>query len=108
MEPELDGRITELYGDMGVSNGIGFSTDGATLYHVDTTSRGLWVHDVDAAGNLSNRRHIGRATFERGIPDGMCGDDDSNLWVAHVGGYVMKLDRNGEQLDEIAVPPNLG
>lgn len=102
---ELDGSVTELYGGVGVSNGIGFSTDGATLYHVDSTSRGLWVHDVDAAGNLSNRRHIGKAAFERGIPDGMCVDSDSNLWVAHVGGRrVVKLDRNGDQLDEIAVP----
>ena len=102
---ELDGSVTELYGGVGVSNGIGFSTDGAILYHVDSTSRGLWVHDVDAAGNLSNRRHIGKAAFERGIPDGMCVDSDSNLWVAHVAGRrVVKLDPSGEPLDEIAVP----
>jgi sugar lactone lactonase YvrE len=104
---ELDGSITELYGGVGVSNGIGFSPDGRTLYHVDSTSRGLWVHDVSAAGELSGRRHIGKAAFERGIPDGMCVDADGNLWVAHVGGRrVVKLDPNGEMLDELAVPAN--
>jgi sugar lactone lactonase YvrE len=102
---ELDGSITELYGGIGVSNGIGFAPDGRTLYHVDSTSRGLWVHDVDDSGGLSGRRHIGAAAFERGIPDGMCVDTEGNLWVAHVGGKrVVKLDPNGEMLDELPVP----
>ncbi|MDH3643817.1 MAG: SMP-30/gluconolactonase/LRE family protein [Gammaproteobacteria bacterium] len=102
---ELDGSITELYGGVGVSNGIGFAPDGATLYHVDSTSRGLWVHDVDEHGALSGRRHIGAGAFERGIPDGMCVDTEGNLWVAHVGGRrVVKLDPAGEMLDELPVP----
>ena len=102
---ELDGSITELYGGVGVSNGIGFAPDGRTLYHVDSTSRGLWVHDLDDRGELSGRRHIGAAAFKRGIPDGMCVDTDGNLWVAHVGGRrVVKLDSNGETLDELPVP----
>ena len=88
-----------------MSNGIGLSPDGATLYHVDSTTKGIWVHDVAADGSVSNRRHIGRAAFERGIPDGMCVDVDGNLWVAHVGGRrVVKLSPTGDQLDEIPVP----
>ena len=102
---ELDGSVSELYGDVGVTNGIGFAPDGSTLYHVDSTSRGLWVHDVDPAGNLSGRRHIGRDAFERGIPDGMCVDTSGNLWVAHVaGGRVAILDPSGAQVDELRVP----
>jgi xylono-1,5-lactonase len=101
----LDGSIDELYGGIEVSNGIGFSPDGHTLYHVDSTSKGIVVHDVDDNGAVSNRRHIGRASFERGIPDGMCVDADGNLWVAHVGGRrVVKLSPTGEELDAIAVP----
>ena len=101
---ELDGSITELYGEIGISNGIGFSPDGKLLYHVDSSSRGIWVHDVDAQGNLSGRRHIGREAFERGIPDGMCVDVDGNLWVAHVSGRrVVKLDPSGVYLDQIEV-----
>ena len=83
---ELDGSVTELYGGVEASNGIGFSPDGKTLYHSDSTTKGIWVHDVAADGSLSNRRHIGRAAFERGIPDGMCVDENGDLWVAHVGG----------------------
>ncbi len=88
-----------------MSNGIGFSPDGSTLYHVDSTTKGIIVHDVDDNGAVSNRRHIGRASFERGIPDGMAVDSDGNLWAAHVGGRrVVKLSPDGEELDEIRVP----
>ena len=102
---DADGTTTELYSDVGVSNGIGFSPDGSILYHVDSTSRGLWVHDIDADGEVSQRRHIGSAAFERGIPDGMCVDADGNLWVAHVAGRrVANLDAAGVLIDEISVP----
>jgi D-xylonolactonase len=102
---ELDGSVTELYGGVGVSNGMGFAPGGDSFYHVDSTSHGLWVHDVDDGGNLSERRHIGTAAFEHGIPDGMCVDTAGNLWVAHVGGgRVVKLDPQGIMLDEITVP----
>jgi xylono-1,5-lactonase len=99
------GAVEELYGGVEVSNGIGLSPDGRTLYHVDSTTKGIWAHDVAADGTLSNRRHIGRAAFERGIPDGMCVDVDGNLWVAHVGGRrVVKLSPTGDELDHIPVP----
>jgi sugar lactone lactonase YvrE len=99
------GDVEELYGDVEISNGIGISPDGRTLYHVDSTTKGIWAHDLAPDGSLSNRRHIGRAAFERGIPDGMCVDSDGNLWVAHVGGRrVVKLSSSGEELDHIPVP----
>jgi xylono-1,5-lactonase len=100
-----DGKAERLYGDIEVSNGIGFSPDGRTIYHVDSTTKGIWVHDLAADGSVSNRRHIGRSAFERGIPDGMCVDADGNLWVAHVGGRrVVKLSPTGDELDQIPVP----
>ncbi|MBM3682987.1 MAG: SMP-30/gluconolactonase/LRE family protein [Actinobacteria bacterium] len=102
---ELDGTATELYGGIEVTNGIGFSPDGRTLYHADSTSKGIWVHDLAPDGSVANRRHIGRTVFERGIPDGLCVDVDGNLWVAHVGpGRVAKLSPSGDLLDEIPVP----
>lgn len=101
----VDGAVTQLYDGVDLSNGIGFAPDGSRLYHVDSLSRGIWVHDVAADGSLSNRRHIGRDVFARGLPDGMCVDSDGNLWVAHVGGRrAVKLSPEGAELDSIAVP----
>ncbi len=99
-----DGSVDEVYGGVELSNGIGLSPDGGTLYHVDSTSKGVIAHDLEG-DTVSNRRHIGREAFERGIPDGMCVDADGNLWVAHVGGRrVVKLSPTGDELDEIPVP----
>jgi gluconolactonase len=101
----LDGSVEELYGGVEVSNGIGLSPGADTLYHVDSTAKGIIAHDLDASGALSNRRLIGRPSFERGIPDGMCVDAEGNLWVAHVGGRrVVKLSPTGDELDEVPVP----
>ncbi|MEA3217308.1 MAG: D-xylono/L-arabinono,4-lactonase [Acidimicrobiia bacterium] len=99
------GKVEELYGGVEVSNGIGFSPDGRTLYHVDSTSKGVWAHDVATDGSVSNRRHLGREAFARGIPDGMCVDADGNLWVAHVGaGRAVQLSPTGEEIGEVKVP----
>lgn len=102
---ELDGGVTELYGEIGVSNGIGFSPDGRTLYHVDSSVAGIWAHSLDADGTLSNRRLIGTQAFPEGIPDGLCVDVAGNLWVAHYGGgRVVVLDPAGALVDELMVP----
>lgn len=106
---DLDGRAEPLYDGVGLSNGIGFSPDGQTLYHCDSTGRGLITHDYNphaaASEAVSNRRVIGSDSFVRGIPDGMCVDTDGNLWVAHVAGRrVVKLSPNGEELGEVPVP----
>lgn len=102
---ETDGHVTELYDNVGVSNGIGLSPDGRMLYHVDTTSRGLWVHKIGDTGELFDRTHIGAELFKKGLPDGMCVDAQGNLWVAHVAGYrVVKMDPQGTFLDQIEVP----
>jgi xylono-1,5-lactonase len=101
----IDGSHELMYSDVSVSNGIAFSPDGSTLYHCDSLAKGLWVHNVSVGGSISNRRLIGRAAFDHGVPDGLCVDIEGNLWVAHVGGRrVVKLNPLGEQIDEIAVP----
>jgi gluconolactonase len=101
----VDGTVTELYGDVGLSNGIGFSPDGSTLYHVDSTGKGFWTHDVAADGSVSNPRFIRPGAFRKGIPDGMCVDEEGLLWVAHVqGGRVVRLAPDGRLVDQIEVP----
>ena len=76
--------------------------DGARLAIEFEVSR---ADPVAADGSVANRRHLGRAAFERGIPDGMCVDVEGDLWVAHVGGRrVAKLNPQGELIGEIRVP----
>lgn len=81
---DLDGTVTEIYGDVGLSNGIGISPDGRRLYHADTNATGIIVHELTPDGEVSNRRVF--ATLERGRPDGLAVDADGGVWVASYGG----------------------
>jgi gluconolactonase len=78
------GRAEEIYGDVVHCNGIGISPDGRTLYHSDTRGRVIVVHDLDAAGRASGRRHFPVA--RGGHPDGLALDCEGGIWVAIAGG----------------------
>lgn len=100
-----DGSTTRVYGGVSLSNGIGFSPDGSRIYHVDSSRRGFWIHDVDASGNADDGRFVAPDAFERGIPDGMCVDVEGHLWIAHVAGHrVVRVDEDGTTVSEIPVP----
>ena len=79
---DADGTATQLYGDVALTNGIGFSPDGTVLYHSDTT-RGVWAHDYDD-GDVSDRRlFVQRDDLQ---PDGLAVDEAGTVWVADVSG----------------------
>ena len=100
---EAEGEATELYGDVNLTNGIGFSPDGRTLYHVDTARGHVIAHDVAEDGSCMNRRAL--ASPERGRPDGLAVDEDGCLWVAcFAGGCVTRFDPDGKILSHLEVP----
>lgn len=82
---EGEGKVTEMYGNVGLTNGIGFSPDGKTIYHADSSGPHLIVHDVAANGTMTNRRSIAQMTGGT-IPDGLCVDEAGCIWVAVYGG----------------------
>ncbi len=75
-----DGSIDVVLDSVTTSNGIDFTPDGLFAYYNDTATGGTSVFDVDASGNLINRRlfHDG----DGGRPDGLCVDSQGNLWCA--------------------------
>lgn len=100
---EGEGRATELYGDVLLSNGLGFSPDGAVLYHADTAAGHILAHDVGEGGAPTNRRVF--AKLERGAPDGLCVDADGCVWVAAWGGgCALRYDPRGRLDRTLEVP----
>ncbi len=98
-----EGQATQLYGDVALSNGIGFSPDGRLLYHSDSVPRQVIVHDVAADGSVHNRRAL--FTLDRGVPDGLAVDEEGCVWVAiYGGGRVARYRADGELDREIKVP----
>ena len=101
----LDGTATELYDDVALTNGIGFSPDGTVLYHSDTM-RGVWAHDYDD-GVASSRRLFLRAD---GLsPDGLAVDEEGTVWVADVSGSgaARGFAPDGTEVGRVEVPARM-
>jgi xylono-1,5-lactonase len=100
---DVGGSSEILYGDIGVTNGIGFAPDGSKLYHSDSAAGHIVVHDVDADGNVSNRGVF--ASVDGGVPDGLAVDESGCVWTANYGGgRVLRFTPDGNLDAAIDVP----
>ena len=98
-----DGSAELLYGDIGLTNGIGFSPDGTKLYHSDSAAGRIVVHDVDADGSVSNRGVF--AATSVGAPDGLAVDESGCVWTASYGGScVLRFTPDGNEDAKVKVP----
>lgn len=82
------------------SNGICWSADAQTLYHIDTPTREICAYDFkQSTGAISNHRVV-VDTSAKGYassPDGMTIDSEGNLWVAFChGGTIVCFNPNRE------------
>ncbi|MBV2145026.1 SMP-30/gluconolactonase/LRE family protein [Falsochrobactrum sp. TDYN1] len=89
-----------------VSNGLAWTSDGATLFHSD--SRGPWIdrYDFDVAdGEISGRTRICTLDEASGRPDGGACDAQGGYWSAGVSaGFLNHFDRGGRLLGRFPVP----
>ncbi|GHC76480.1 IclR family transcriptional regulator [Limoniibacter endophyticus] len=89
-----------------VSNGIGWTPDGSTLYFVDTVPGLILAYDVDShSGALQNRRVFAKVPDDSGRPDGLAVDADGGVYCAIWDGW--RVDRylpNGKLDFSIPLP----
>jgi sugar lactone lactonase YvrE len=104
LDPDL--AFTRVLDDMMISNGLGFSPDGRTMYHADTPTRTVRAFDYDvASGAPSNPRVFARWTAEGDRPDGCTVDSAGCYWSAfYRGGKVVRIAPDGRTLAEFPVP----
>jgi sugar lactone lactonase YvrE/DNA-binding IclR family transcriptional regulator len=75
-----------------VSNGIGWSPDGSTLYFVDTAPGLILAYDIEGPSKeLRNRRIFAKIPDDSGRPDGLTIDADGGVWCAIWDGW--RVDR---------------
>ena len=99
-----EGDAVELYAGVGVTNGIGISPDGRSLYHVDSTA-GVLVHPIDENGDVDGEHGEVFARVKPGVPDGLVVDEDGGVWVAvYGGGCVTRFTPTGELDRQLPVP----
>jgi sugar lactone lactonase YvrE len=98
------GGVELVDDDLQLSNGLGWSPDGTTMYSIDTTPGIVWARSYDpATGTRGERHEVLRVTD--GSPDGMCVDAEGALWVAIWGrGEVRSFSPRGELLGTVSVP----
>ncbi len=110
-----DGQVMRRADGITVSNGLGWSPDGGTMYWSDTKAHRIQAFDFDLdTGELSNRRVFMQFEPRRegqsldtygGRPDGAAVDSQGNYWVAMFeGARVLQLSPAGEVLREIRLP----
>lgn len=101
---DLDGSIHQVGKDVQLTNGLGFSPDGRTLYHSDSRRRVVNCYDVHADGTLGDKRVF--VSTQSGVPDGLVISMDGRVWVALAGGGhgVAVFAPDGRQADFLRIP----
>jgi sugar lactone lactonase YvrE len=94
------GKAVLLTKEMGTTNGICLSPDEKTLYVNESVQKKIWAFDLDATGNITNKRLF--TSFEDGGLDGMKCDRKGNLYTTRWGlGKILVFSPKGQLLKEI-------
>lgn len=103
---DVDSSLHEAYGPVTNSNGMAWSGDGRTLYYIDTPRQEVMVFEYGEDGVLRNPRAAFSTAHIDASPDGMCIDEQGNLWIAFChGGCVCCFDpETGDELHRLALP----
>jgi sugar lactone lactonase YvrE len=107
---DADLEVIHLIGDVGISNGLAWSSDRGSLFYVDSALGSIDRFSYDlASGHISDRTVVVRIDPGFGAPDGLCIDTEDHLWVAVFGGGVVRrYDPAGILSDELELPaPNV-
>jgi sugar lactone lactonase YvrE len=102
---DRDGRVELMLEGLTISNGLGWSPDGGTMYLADTPPRVIHAFAFDGErGTISDGRVL--VTVAKGAgPDGLTVDAAGDLWVAIFGaGRVQRYSPDGVLREELHVP----
>ena len=101
---DLDGTSRALSDGVLLTNGLGFSPDGRTLYHSDARREMVRAYDVREDGSVGHWRAFA-AMGPGSVPDGLKVAADGSVWVADAhGGRVAVFGADGRHRQDIKVP----
>jgi sugar lactone lactonase YvrE len=87
---ELDGRCSTVLTGLTISNGIGWSPDGGTMYLSDSGAGVVEAFDFDGgSGEIAGRRTLVQIAQPGMAPDGLTVDEHGDIWVGLYGGWAV-------------------
>jgi sugar lactone lactonase YvrE len=103
---DRNGHTELILDDLTISNGLGWSPDGATMYLADSGPGVIHAFRFDPdPGTVSDHRVLVNVPSDVGSPDGLTVDASGDLWVAiYGGGRVQRYAPDGELRQELLVP----
>ena len=103
---DRNGQTTMVRDGLTISNGLGWSVDGRTMYLADSGPGVVHAFGFDSdRGTISDERVLMTIDREIGVPDGLTVDAEGDLWVAVFGGgRVQRYSPAGTLREELMVP----
>lgn len=100
---DLDGTARVVANDIRLTNGLGVSPDGSTLYHSDSRRQTVHKYSVAEHGSLGDKETF--VVTARGVPDGLAVSADGAVWVALAGGGAVGVyEPDGKLREYIEIP----
>jgi sugar lactone lactonase YvrE/DNA-binding IclR family transcriptional regulator len=101
-----DGTVARVLHPVTLSNGLGWSPDGRTMYFTDTAARAILAFDFDAAaGTIANRRVFASVPERAGRPNGLAVDREGAVWSVRSDGWrVVRYRPDGRLEREVVLP----
>jgi sugar lactone lactonase YvrE len=104
LDPDL--TVTRMIEGTTISNGLGWSPDGLTMYFIDSSLGAVDAFTFDpASGKIADRRRIIDIPPDLGLADGMTVDLAGGIWVALYGGSAIRRYHPDGTLDQIVELP---
>ena len=100
------GELTAVLPERTISNGIGWSPAGTTMYYIDSTTQRVAEFDYDLdTGEIGEQRLFAEIDATDGLPDGLAVDAEGGVWVCLFGGGRIRRYLPDGRLDrEIMLP----
>jgi sugar lactone lactonase YvrE len=99
-------ELTIMLPERTISNGIGWSVEGTTMYYIDSTTQRIveFTYDLDT-GELGEQQLFAEIEPADGLPDGLTVDAAGGVWVCLFGGGRIRRYRPDGVLDEEIILP---
>lgn len=101
-----DGSLHIMETGLTISNGLGWSPDGATFYLTDSAQHKIFAYRFDPqSGSISDRRTLVDLSNEAVEPDGLAIDRQGNLWSALWDGWcIVCFNSIGQEILRVKMP----